>query len=64
MAQNDQGWNQLVRDPQSFMTDVLDTGDGVNVHDTFRFNTDGDAIGRSHTTVEVDGQFKRLNHDW
>jgi len=52
MATYDNGWNPLKRNPNGFMTDQIDLGDGLYYHDTINVNSNGD-ITKSHNTFNI-----------
>ncbi len=61
MATDNNGLNQLKRDKNSFMTDEFRIDKNLSFHDTFRFDQQGNIIGKPHTTVSFDGITKRTN---
>lgn len=62
MADSGNGWNPLKRNPNGFMTDQFDLGNGLSYHDTININSNGD-ITKSHTTFSIDNQTLKIFPD-
>ena len=62
MATNDKGWNPLSRNPNGFMTDQIDLGNGLSYHHTINVNSNGD-ITKSHTTFDIGNQQVKIYPD-